>query len=481
MTSRTIFSLFVLAAFAVPLWSVDSVLISEEIRNPGLYSNFKTLTSVNPVRPVDLCAAQLILGRPMGAGRPVSPVPWILPPAEWRKIRRGVHQRGRALALFFEDLVLGDQNCFKEGGFISAEEVTRFLKQDGHSLPNLRSLWKRNGSKNISFFYNPRLIRSASGEFVILDDHVDANDGFLSVEVVHRAFVRALQLSPAQEFPYVSPDGTFDRLVHFFLRRNDLSVEDTWGLVDHGERILNWNFAREAGEHGLGDFWRTTYLKRIGIEPLETFDGFVEGRPLRKFLRKNPRRALIQSSSHGFQEIFFRGVQFIHAPGTEFLGSRAFFPFVEAMIRFYLPDEEVKLPSVASENFYLKYNSKEAAHRWSQYVRRPTRIDPSRSENLSYFTSEGLVTPEPGFWETSARQISEGGHDPRDFRISVQERPKPTRIGELAVHLRPLVLVSGGSAVVGDVPAGYAYSDNPVDAFTSDGGMNLVVLVPTAD
>ena len=271
---------------------------------------------------------------------PFDLVPRIIPHAEWQKIDRGLRQRVTALNLFLHD-VYHDQKILREG-LIPADLVL-----GAQGFCDLMVGVEPPGGVYIHIT-GTDLVRDGAGRYLVLEDNGRSPSGVSYVlenrAAMKRAFPRLFERSgvlPVEHYPQalletlraVAPRGVEQPTValltpgvfnsayfeHSFLARQ-MGVELVEGrdLVAYDNRI----------------FMRTTRgLQQIDVIYRRIDDAFLD--PL----------AFRSESMLGCPGLFnaYRAgrVTLANAVGTGVADDKAIYPFVPAMIRFYLSEEPI--------------------------------------------------------------------------------------------------------------------------------------------
>jgi uncharacterized circularly permuted ATP-grasp superfamily protein len=275
---------------------------------------------------------------------PFDLVPRIIPADEWKTIERGLIQRILALNLFCQD-IYHEQRILRER-VIPAELIY------GAKMFR-REMFGVNVPKNIYIHIcGTDLIRNREGQYFVLEDNGRTPSGVSYVlenrAVMKRIFpglfqayrVRAIEDYPynlLQSLKYVSPQATDDPTIvvlspgiynsayfeHSFLARQ-MGVE----LVEGRDLVVENNYV----------YMRTTAgLRRVDVIYRRVDDDFLD--PL-------CFRAGSVLGVPGLMNAYRVGnVALINAVGTGVSDDKAVYPYVPAMIKFYLGQDAI-LPNV---------------------------------------------------------------------------------------------------------------------------------------
>ncbi|MBM4023453.1 MAG: circularly permuted type 2 ATP-grasp protein [Planctomycetes bacterium] len=292
---------------------------------------------------------------------PMDPVPRIIPAAEWRRIEEGLVQRITALNLFLWD-VYHDQHILRDGvvpprlvlqgGFFRREFV-------GVNVPR----------KIYVHICGTDLIRGIDGTYLVLEDNARTPSG-VSYMLQNRQVLKRV-------FPALFND-------YDVLPNDDYPA----ALLD----VLQWIAPPSAaqpvavllspGIYNSAYFEHSYLAQRMGIELVEGRDLFVDGN--RVFMRttRGPRRVDViyrridddfldpltfrPDSALGVPGLVnaFRGgtVALANSIGTGIADDKGVYPFVPAMIRYYLaqepllPNVETFRPEIAAERSHVLEN-----------------------------------------------------------------------------------------------------------------------------
>ena len=275
---------------------------------------------------------------------PFDLVPRIIPAHEWEVIERGLSQRITALNLFCQD-IYHDQHILRER--VVPPELIYGAKMFR------REMFHVNVPRNIYIHIcGTDLVRDHRGQYLVLEDNGRTPSGVSYVlenrSVMKRVFpslfsayrVRAIEDYPynlLQCLKYVAPNRAEDPNIvvmtpgvynsayfeHSFLARQ-MGVE----LVEGRDLIVDNSFV----------YARTTGgLRRVDVIYRRVDDDFLDPLCFR------PESCL---GVAGLMNAYRSGnLALVNAPGTGVADDKAIYPFVPAMIRFYLNQDAI-LPNV---------------------------------------------------------------------------------------------------------------------------------------
>jgi uncharacterized circularly permuted ATP-grasp superfamily protein len=271
---------------------------------------------------------------------PFDLIPRIIPASDWDLISRGVAQRVRALNAFLGDV-------YGEGKVLRDRIVPRELI---YSSPNYEreAIGVRPPRDVFIHVSGIDLVRDAHGTFLVLEDNVRTPSGISYVlenrDVLKRAFPRLFEHYdplPVDDYPR--------RLRDALLASAPLSASDpTIALLT-------------PGVYNSAYFEHTLLARRMGVELVEGNDLFVRDNIVyAKTTRGQTRIDVLYrrvdddyidplyfrpSSSLGVAGLFdaYRAgnVTLANAVGTGVADDKAVYPYVPALIKYYLGEEPV--------------------------------------------------------------------------------------------------------------------------------------------
>src|SRR5580658_1282226 len=300
-----------------------------------------------------------VYGKEEGTERifPNDPLPRILTQEEWARIERGLAQRITALNLFLKDI-------YHEGRILNDGVVPRELIYScKHFRRQMRGLHiRRDAYITVA---GTDLIRTPSGEFVVLEDNLRVPSGvsymLVSRQVMKRIFPDLFRKCGVQAIEHYSqallatlralaPQGCADPTIalltpgvynsayfeHAFLARQ-MGIE----LVEGRDLVAHDNFV----------YMRTTAgLRRVDVIYRRIDDDFVDPLVFRP------------DSSLGVPGLFnaYRAgnVSLANALGTGVADDKAIYAYLPSIIRYYLGED----PIINNVETYLMSNPSERSH-----------------------------------------------------------------------------------------------------------------------
>jgi uncharacterized circularly permuted ATP-grasp superfamily protein len=275
---------------------------------------------------------------------PFDPLPRVITPADWTRVERGLVQRITALNLFLRD-VYGEQRILTEG------RVPRAMVEASRGyLPQVRGIVPQGGV--YVHVAGIDLIRRPDGEFVVLEDNLRTPSGVSYVlenrtvmkrivpEVFGRAAVRSVDEYPTR-------------------------LRDALGSVSPHEIDRPRMVVLTPGSHNSAYFEHCFLARRMGCDLVQGDDLFVHQDRVYVKTTRGPQRVhviyrriddafLDPEAFHkdsllgvpGLLRAYAAGhVTLANALGNGVADDKAIYPYVPAMIRFYL-DEDPILPQV---------------------------------------------------------------------------------------------------------------------------------------
>jgi uncharacterized circularly permuted ATP-grasp superfamily protein len=269
---------------------------------------------------------------------PFCVIPRMISAADWARLERGLEQRLRALNLFLDD-VYGEQKILA-AGVVPAELV---LGAAGYN-PKLVGIRPAGGVR--VHIAGIDLIRDPQGTFRVLEDNLRTPSGVSYVvenrvisKRIHPRLVDAAGVRRVDHYPA--------RLAETLRAVSPVAPEDTTIVV------------LTPGPYNSAYFEHTFLARNMGVELVQGGDLFVERD--RVFLRttRGPRAvdviyrriddAFLDPEAfrpdsllgvRGLMRAWAAGnVTLVNAPGNGVADDKAIYPFVPAMIRFYLGEE----------------------------------------------------------------------------------------------------------------------------------------------
>ena len=300
-----------------------------------------------------------VYGDKEGAERliPFDTIPRIIPKAEWDHLAKGLKQRADALNRFLHDIYHGQE--ILKAGAIPPEQV---LKNPGYQK-EMRGIDLPNRVySNISGI---DLVRHSDGKYYVLEDNLRTPSG-VSYMIENRKMMMRL-------FP------------ELFERQTVLPVEHYPSLLLETLRAAAPARARDPvvavltpGQHNSAYFEHAFLAQQMGVELVEGPDLFVKDNNV--YMRTTSGRqrvdviyrrlddayldplAFRKDSMLGVPGLFgaYRAgnVSLANAVGTGVADDKSTYPYVPAMIRFYLKEE----PILANVSTWQCRDAKDLAH-----------------------------------------------------------------------------------------------------------------------
>ena len=300
-----------------------------------------------------------VYGDKEGAERliPFDTIPRIIPKAEWDQLAKGLKQRADALNRFLHDIYHGQE--ILKAGAIPPEQV---LKNPGYQK-EMRGIDLPNRVySNISGI---DLVRHSDGKYYVLEDNLRTPSG-VSYMIENRKMMMRL-------FP------------ELFERQTVLPVEHYPSLLLETLRAAAPPRARDPvvavltpGQYNSAYFEHAFLAQQMGVELVEGPDLFVKDNNV--YMRTTSGRqrvdviyrrlddayldplAFRKDSMLGVPGLFgaYRAgnVSLANAVGTGVADDKSTYPFVPAMIRFYLKEE----PILANVPTWQCRDAKDLAH-----------------------------------------------------------------------------------------------------------------------
>jgi uncharacterized circularly permuted ATP-grasp superfamily protein len=285
----------------------------------------------------------LMVGHPLNDKIHVLPIPLLYSQSEYTQtVAASSAQVGRALLAFFEDLVLGEGRAFGSNGFIKKSLAQQILKSMEFSRADLRAFYQGKSHRDISFLVGPDEVRGPDGKMYILEVNVGEIGGAGDIGAIRKAVAEEY----AYPLPFVDTEqNEYELFIRHLLRQRNLHPEEVVAIFSNVKTAVGLKADME-------DSRKTKILKKIGIPVYDSEK--LSARELDELAEMNPRLVLNESGSHYSNEKlqkllyhdFFRkrGVELLHSPGVDVLSSKAWLPFIDKMIEFYLHERPIALP-----------------------------------------------------------------------------------------------------------------------------------------
>ncbi|MCC6277826.1 MAG: circularly permuted type 2 ATP-grasp protein [Oligoflexia bacterium] len=317
------------------------------------YKSFIEKHGVDPLNPQTEVVEALQQTGPLGDNIRVFPYMLVLSKREYEEvIRKGAEQRGRALARFFEDIILGKGRALSPKGFISEKSLNRIFHDEGWTIESVRDLWKGASSRQISFVYGPDLVRRPDGKWVVLEDNVGPIGGVGDIDQVQKAHWQAFSNSGARHIPAATEE--FISAISFLARAHGVSPNQILAITDISKdqdaAVKESPSYRKTID--MEDYRRRKFFEDLGLKMAEKIDGEAL-RLVENFALSFVLNFHTLGDAHDVYELYSRhfakqGKFLLNAPATEILSNKALLPYVDQMIRFYLSEEPL-LPSQETE------------------------------------------------------------------------------------------------------------------------------------
>ncbi len=375
---------------------------------------------------------------------PFDLIPRIIPAADWALISRGITQRVRALNAFLLD-VYGEGRILRDG-IIPRELVysSEHYEREAIGVRPPRDVYVHVSGID--------LVRDAEGRFLVLEDNVRTPSGISYVlenrDVLKRAFPRLFDRYdplPVDDYP--------QRLRDALLAAAPANVtEPTIAILTPG--IYNSAY-----------FEHTLLARRMGVELVEGNDLIVRDNFVYMKTTRGPRRIDViyrrvdddfidplyfrADSSLGVSGLFdaYRAgnVTLANAVGTGVADDKAVYPYVPAMIRYYLGEE----PALAN---VPTFDCSDAKQRQHVLLNLESLVVKRTSASGGY----GMLMGPQSTAAMRAEFCDAIRANPRDFIaqpvVTLSAHPTVTAEGIAPRHvdLRPFALLSGDRV---DIPA----------------------------
>ncbi len=275
---------------------------------------------------------------------PFCMIPRVIGAAEWGRVEIGLVQRLRALEMFLDD-VYGKQRILKEG-VIPADMVLGAK----HFIPKLHGLRPPGGVR--IHIAGIDLIRDPEGTFRVLEDNLRTPSG-VSYVLENRLITKRV-LPQALEQLGVRQVGQYAAQLADSLRSVAPNQPEDANVV-----LLT------PGRYNAAYFEHTFLARMMGIELVEPSDLVVDADTVYMRTTRGPQRVDViyrRIDDDYLDPEFFRPdsvlgvpglmrayaagkVALANAPGNGVCDDKAVYPFVPAMIKYYL-GEEAKLEQV---------------------------------------------------------------------------------------------------------------------------------------
>ena len=283
-----------------------------------------------------------VYGQEEGTERliPFDVVPRVLPWDEWQRLERGLAQRVRALNAFIHD-IYHDQRIL-EADVVPAEPVLC----NSQYRPEMQGLDVPGGI--YAHIAGIDIVRDDTGEFRVLEDNLRVPSG-ISYMLENRKMMMRLfpelfaahRIAPIDHYPDILLD--------------DLRGVAPTGVADPTVVLLT------AGAHNSAYFEHAFLAQQMGIELVEGQDLFVRDEAVLMRTTRGPRRVDViyrRIDDDFLDPLVFRPDSMLGVPGlltayragrvtianaigTGIADDKSIYPYVPAMIRFYLAEEPI--------------------------------------------------------------------------------------------------------------------------------------------
>ena len=283
-----------------------------------------------------------VYGNDAGTERliPFDIIARIITAAEWTQMQAGLVQRVTALNMFLHD-IYHDQNILK-AGIIPAEQVLN----NAQYRPEMQGISV--ASDIYAHIAGVDIVRAGAGELYVLEDNLRVPSGVsymledrkMMMRLFPELFAR-YQVAPVAHFP----DMLLDNL------RSVAPV----GVVDPTVVVMT------PGMYNSAYFEHAFLAQQMGVELVEGQDLFVQDEAVYMRTTRGPKRvdviyrridddyldplAFRKDSSLGVPGLLsaYRAghVTLANAIGTGVADDKSIYPFVPAMIKFYLSEEPI--------------------------------------------------------------------------------------------------------------------------------------------
>ncbi|HEX7157009.1 MAG TPA: circularly permuted type 2 ATP-grasp protein [Burkholderiaceae bacterium] len=271
---------------------------------------------------------------------PFDVIPRIIPAAEWRQLEAGLRQRVRALNRFLHD-VYHDQEIIRAGK-VPAEQVLG----NAQYRPEMRGIDV--ASDIYAHIAGIDIVRAGRGEFYVLEDNLRVPSGVSYMLEDRRMMMRLFpdlfarnKVAPVEHYP--------DLLLE------NLRTVAPRGVDDPTAVLLT------PGMYNSAYFEHAFLAQQMGVELVEGQDLFVQDAAVYMRTTRGPRRvdviyrridddfldprAFRPDSTlgvAGLLEVYRAGrVTLANAIGTGVADDKSIYPYVPAMIEFYLGEKPI--------------------------------------------------------------------------------------------------------------------------------------------
>ncbi|MEY2897482.1 MAG: hypothetical protein RL669_1751 [Pseudomonadota bacterium] len=269
---------------------------------------------------------------------PFDVIPRIIPAAEWRKLEAGLRQRVKALNAFLHDVY--HEQAILRAGHIPAEQVFR----NSQYRPEMHGVDV--ASQIYSHIAGIDVVRAGAGEFYVLEDNLRVPSG-VSYMLENRKMMMRL-------FPDLFARNKVAPVAHYpDLLLNNLRSVAPQGVDEPTVVLLT------PGMYNSAYFEHAFLAQEMGIELVEGQDLFVRDNAVWMRTTRGPQRVDViyrridddfidplafRSDSSlgvpGLLSVYRAGrVTLANAIGTGIADDKSIYPYVPAMIEFYLGEK----------------------------------------------------------------------------------------------------------------------------------------------
>ncbi|CAN5914807.1 circularly permuted type 2 ATP-grasp protein [soil metagenome] len=271
---------------------------------------------------------------------PFCLLPRVIAAADWAVLDRGLQQRLRALSAFLDD-IYGEQKILA-AGIVPPDMV---LGAAGYR-PRLRGI-KPSGGVRIHIS-GVDLIRGPSGAWMVLEDNLRTPSGV--------SYVVENRLLSKQLFPKIIDAARVHRVDHYPTRLAETLRSVAPSIEGDVHAVV-----LTPGPHNSAYFEHSFLARTMGLELVQAPDLFVEADKVYCRTTRGPKRVdvIYRRTDEAFldPEVFrpdsllgvpglmrayaAGNVALANAPGNGVADDKAVYPFVPAMIEFYLGEKPI--------------------------------------------------------------------------------------------------------------------------------------------
>ncbi|MDB4957807.1 MAG: hypothetical protein JWO36_5376 [Myxococcales bacterium] len=269
---------------------------------------------------------------------PFCLLPRLIAGSDWSHLERGLQQRIRALGMFLDD-IYGEQKIIASG-IVPAEMI---LGAAGYR-PMLRGIKPAGGVR--IHIAGIDLIRDPAGTWRVLEDNLRTPSGV--------SYVVENRLISKRMFPRVFDAARVHRVDHYPTR-----LAETLRSVSPAQGEDSCAVVLTPGPHNSAYFEHSFLARTMGLELVQAPDLFVDADKVYCRTTRGPKRvdviyrrtdeAFLDPETFrpdsvlgipGLMRAYAAGnVALANAPGNGVADDKAVYPFVPAMIKFYLGEE----------------------------------------------------------------------------------------------------------------------------------------------